>query len=389
MSANASPKNTWFSFLRGEPHLGPLEDAYRDSTRKDDINQIAVIAYIYVVGLIAYAFLDYQLLGFSPELWVLYAGRALLAVMSLGAPFVLNRTKSAQRGDLYILVWTTAAAVLAVYVHFTRPESLLPNALGDLIDVIVFYTVAPNRFHFRIIPALLLSLGDIAVLLFLPTGISKVDGRAIITTLVLGNLAGMVISVNLYTYRRNQFKAQHEERRAREQVERLATIDSLTNLFNRRRFMELADAEFQRFRRYGHTYSLVLFDLDHFKHINDTYGHLAGDAVLKEFSALLHANLRTNDSAGRLGGEEFALLFPETGAEEALVVANRIREKCEALTVTVPGAAIRLTTSIGLALVQSIDSTNDDVYRRSDEALYAAKRNGRNRVECSASPASP
>jgi diguanylate cyclase len=381
------PSSNWrVPVLSGERDLGPLENAYRRYTRDADVNQIIFIAWIYIVGLILYAFIDYQMFGPSPTLWILYTSRGAVLLFSLASMVILKRTASYQLMDWLVLIWTAAVAILAVYVHLTRPASLVPNALGDFIVVIGFYMILPNRFYFRILPALLLSLGDIVLLFYLPTGLSNADIRAILISLILGNFAGLAISVHLYTYRRNQYKAQHDEHEARLEIERLATIDSLTQILNRRRFMELATAEFQRFRRYKHVYSLLLFDLDHFKQINDTHGHLAGDAVLKEFAALISSQMRTNDSAGRLGGEEFAILFPETSTAEALQVAYRIREKCEALTVNTPDGPIQLTTSIGLTQVQVGDEANEDVYRRSDEALYQAKHNGRNRVELRITP---
>jgi diguanylate cyclase (GGDEF)-like protein len=200
----------------------------------------------------------------------------------------------------------------------------------------------------------------------------------------LANLVGYVISIYLYTYRRRQFVAQHQEQQARLENERLATLDGLTQIFNRRRFMTLANEEFGRFRRYGHRFSLLLMDLDHFKHVNDTHGHAAGDVVLKGYAGLVGGLIRQSDSLGRLGGEEFAVMLPETPAADALQLAERIRAKAEATCFAAGEAQIRVTASIGVTEVVPGDESPEDTLRRADQALYAVKSGGRNGVKLAA-----
>lgn len=161
----------------------------------------------------------------------------------------------------------------------------------------------------------------------------------------------------------------------------LATVDGLTGLFVRRYFDQRLTEEWRRSLRYGSQFSLGLFDLDNFKSLNDTYGHQAGDQILRAAAAVVRNNMRSADLAGRYGGEEFAFILPRTGGAEAVHVAERIRRDIEALEVRVGDRLVRISTSIGVASYP--ESGTDDVgalIARADQALYEAKRRGKNRV---------
>jgi diguanylate cyclase (GGDEF)-like protein/PAS domain S-box-containing protein len=167
-------------------------------------------------------------------------------------------------------------------------------------------------------------------------------------------------------------------------LRRLSVTDSLTGISNRRHFLELAEREVTRGRRYTHPVSLLLLDIDHFKRINDTYGHAVGDEALRAFTRACLASLRTTDVLGRLGGEEFAVLLPETGMPAASQVAERIRREVAAVVVDAHGEAVRFTVSIGAATWQGGAPSVDALISCADEALYRAKGRGRNRVVCAA-----
>ena len=158
-------------------------------------------------------------------------------------------------------------------------------------------------------------------------------------------------------------------------------VDYLTGLATRRHFMTQASEEIARARRYGLQLSLCMLDLDRFKTVNDTYGHKAGDKVLKRFSEICLASLREIDIAGRLGGEEFAILFPETGLDQVQLVVERLRERLANERVPLDdGVVLQFTVSIGVALLEASDEGLDSLMARADRALYAAKHGGRNRV---------
>lgn len=158
----------------------------------------------------------------------------------------------------------------------------------------------------------------------------------------------------------------------------LALKDPLTQLWNRQALNENLEKEFNKWQRYNRPLSIILWDLDHFKDINDTYGHAAGDKVLKTVAQLFLSQTRATDSIARYGGEEFMGIFPETRLEEAKILANKIREHIKESKFHYEGDSVKVTVSAGLAQFEHED-TIKDVLKRADEALYLAKAQGRNR----------
>lgn len=188
--------------------------------------------------------------------------------------------------------------------------------------------------------------------------------------------AGLEQKVEERTQALSEAKRQLEERAT--QLEQLARSDALTGLGNRMAAAERLTAEYQRFHRSRAPYSVLLLDTDHFKRVNDNHGHAVGDQVLQQIAAALQGAARTTDFAARYGGEEFLLLLPDTDAEGALVLAERVRAAVSAASNTVAGM---VTVSIGAATARDDDATHETIVQRADEALYRAKANGRNRVE--------
>jgi diguanylate cyclase (GGDEF)-like protein len=165
-----------------------------------------------------------------------------------------------------------------------------------------------------------------------------------------------------------------------ETLERLACVDGLSGLNNRRHFLALAESEWSRFRRYGRPLALLMVDIDLFKSVNDTYGHDAGDEVIKAISEVLRKHKRTSDVAGRLGGEEFALMLPEATLDSAAAVAERLRRLVAERPIVVAGQRIAVTISVGASVCRTDMGGFDDLLKEADIALYEAKRSGRNRV---------
>jgi two-component system cell cycle response regulator len=163
----------------------------------------------------------------------------------------------------------------------------------------------------------------------------------------------------------------------------MALTDSLTGLYNRRYVMAHLERLMDRSGETNKQFAIISCDIDHFKKVNDTYGHAAGDDVLREFAARVSASMRNFDLMGRVGGEEFISVLPDTGLETALMVAERFRVTVadRPFPISVPGGPLHITTSLGVTIVDGNEDTLAEVLRRGDDALYAAKRNGRNRVE--------
>lgn len=171
-------------------------------------------------------------------------------------------------------------------------------------------------------------------------------------------------------------------RKAWEQhLEKQARTDFLTGVDNRRHFLNVAEQEMARAQRYRTPLSVALLDLDYFKQINDTFGHEVGDRVLKELARICHNTLRELDSVGRMGGEEFAVLFPQTDGEQAFEIAERLRKAIAASEIALEqGPPVHFKTSIGVAALLDTDDNIDALLSRADRALYEAKRSGRNRT---------
>jgi len=170
---------------------------------------------------------------------------------------------------------------------------------------------------------------------------------------------------------------------ANRELTRLATTDPLTETLNRRAFLERADAAFSFCRRDDKPLSAIMLDIDHFKRVNDGFGHAAGDAVLRGFAVRVAPILRGMDIFGRLGGEEFAIVLPGLELQGAVKVAERIRETVIAAPMPTDQGSIPITSSFGAACARQSDAEFAALLHRADEALYAAKSNGRDRVEMS------
>lgn len=165
-----------------------------------------------------------------------------------------------------------------------------------------------------------------------------------------------------------------------EEIYRMMTFDGLTQIYNKRYFHETLEREISRSRRYGRELALILFDIDHFKQKNDTFGHLAGDAILRELAMVVRWKLRREDVFARVGGEEFAILTPEVGLKGAREVAEKVRVVVESTPFKFEKHVIATTVSLGVTLWLGGEDTAEALFKRADTALYAAKEGGRNRA---------
>jgi len=175
-------------------------------------------------------------------------------------------------------------------------------------------------------------------------------------------------------------KTHIELKRTKEKLLQMAITDELTGLVNRRYFMGRLLNEYERIKRYESIFTVMMIDLDFFKKINDTYGHQAGDTVLRKVSDTMKVSLRLSDIIGRIGGEEFAVILSETDIKDAMIIGERLRKKVEAMKIIHKEHTIQITISIGASQSSKDDLSIDDVLQRSDSALYFAKENGRNRI---------
>jgi diguanylate cyclase (GGDEF)-like protein len=213
------------------------------------------------------------------------------------------------------------------------------------------------------------------------TDISQ-DKKQMRNTVYAGSFAALVVGVILFFFFYWQVgKVGKQIDRVEESLDLLATRDELTGLYNRRTFLTLISEELERANRYKHFFTLLLIDIDHFKYINDTYGHQAGDAILHSMSNRFMQQTRKMDRVCRYGGEEFTVVLPETDTESSLMVAERLLKAVAESPFDIgSGRAISVTVSIGIATYPLHTNEIESLFAAADSALYAAKHNGRNRV---------
>ena len=223
-------------------------------------------------------------------------------------------------------------------------------------------------------------VADISIMHILPVFIHEEDAMSAMSNLHLGYNwivtsvgIGLIIASILYFNMVLFPQIMHLE----DELKEHASTDSLTKAYNRLKFDEIIESEINRSKRYDQMLSLIAFDIDHFKTVNDNYGHLFGDYVLKTIVNLTKDNIRGVDYLARWGGEEFMIILPETGLERAEALAQRIKEEIENYKFNKIG---KVTVSFGVAQFKKDDS-EDTLIKRADDALYKAKNKGRNRVE--------
>jgi len=202
-----------------------------------------------------------------------------------------------------------------------------------------------------------------------------VQAIAILLVLVTASAMGGYIS-GLRKKLRNRNQELNE---AIARIEELVNIDSLTGICNRRRLFEVLTQEKNRYSRAQGPFSVCIMDIDHFKEVNDTYGHQAGDEILRDIACEISQKLRNIDSFGRYGGEEFLMILPQTPMEGAVVKAERVRQQVESLRFPAVSQQLRVTISIGVAAYRNLENI-DATLARADQRLYDAKNSGRNRV---------
>jgi len=214
--------------------------------------------------------------------------------------------------------------------------------------------------------------GGISISLDIEKLQSKISYNTI-TIVVFGIITTLLLLGLIYFFMSRLIKKLEE---ARQTIEKIAITDQLTEVFNRRHIMSRFEEEFEKFKRLKKKVSCIMADIDNFKAVNDSYGHLAGDQVLKAISRRIRNTVRAYDILGRYGGEEFLIIMPDTSVEDARELAERIRTRVKEETVN----NATITLSLGVVCVEESDRSVDDIIRRADQNLYKAKKDGKDRV---------
>ena len=381
--------------------------AWNSRTRLDtDYLLFLGIAYIFVSGLDLLHSLAYQGMGVFPasdanlatQLWI--AARGIQSLSLLGAIVFLHRrlNVSLALGGYTILTALLLGAIFSGRFPVCFIAGVGLTAFKKISEYLICLTLAAatvallrNREAFDpdvlrwLIGSLLLTIGsEFAFTSYINVyGVANFSGH-VLKILAFILLYKAILEMGIERPHRLVFRnlqqGEASLREALEQVRSLAEIDPLTGLFNRRHFSELMRREFERARRYGHPFSVIMLDVDHFKGMNDAYGHAVGDRILAELATCFRRVLRTSDLVGRYGGDEFAIMLPETDLPAAQQTGERLREECSQRTLDAGGRPITITVSMGIAALDEECASQDTLLDRADGALYAAKRAGRNRV---------
>ena len=261
-----------------------------------------------------------------------------------------------------------------------------PNITPYLIGAVAIALVV----YLRPVTAAYLFLGACGFYYY-ALGLTQADPNLLLSNRVNGltvSVLGWALSLLLWrkfttiTLQQAQLdKASEELQSKQKELQRLTRLDGLTGLYNRNTFVELTRQELARAQRQGSSTTILLLDLDYFKHVNDTWGHPAGDAVLKNVASVTNNSVRNTDLVGRLGGEEFIILLPNTSWEAGRKLAEKLRASLENAPATWGTTRISTTVSIGLASTTASENRDfDHLYTQADKALYSAKERGRNRV---------
>ncbi len=360
--------------------LGEVESDYRVFYLKDDIAYSAVYISIAIIGVFSMFRMDRLLYpnNSDPALW-LFAVRGGYILASVLIIIATQKSGKVKSYDRLIFAWLVMTILFLLLFNFTRPPNLI-NTAFDVIVPFAIYVFSPLKMVYNIALTLSFSTGTLYIDYLNGFGVDPLIWNTVTIAQLVAHALGLASGLQIKSYRRKSFKAYLQEKDTKEMVAYLANIDPLTKGLTRRQFFNIGESEFLRFLRYRHQLSMLVLDADHFKNVNDTHGHYAGDLVLRSISLVILEQKRAQDTFGRLGGEEFGLLLPETGLEQAIVVAERIQKACEQTPCTVDEKLIYSTLSIGVAEAGPADESFENFLRRADRMMYKAKEAGRNRV---------
>jgi diguanylate cyclase (GGDEF)-like protein len=319
--------------------------------------------------------------------------RAVVWLIGIVAAIAAHRRASERTVQALILAYFLSLGASETIEAYATPALSIANLPILAVMILVFYVFNPLYLSTSLVAGLAASIAYVIVLVVRNPGpvFRLVE---IATVLLLMNGLGAFFQFEALQRRRNEFVVLEQEkslnkqltqeidrRRAlEEQLRTMAETDPLTGIFNRRYFTGTAEREVKRALRYGQKLSLMILDLDHFKQVNDRFGHARGDEVLQSVVAIIQDGLREVDVLARLGGEEFGVLLPNTELEAAETAAERIRHAVESYEQRLAGSLPTVTVSIGVAELRHEDGGLDTLYKRTDDALYAAKERGRNQT---------
>lgn len=371
------PASEVFGFLID---LGDSENDYRLHHLADDIAQSRIAYFLWFVTNVSLIAFDYLLLGPSQAFAGVLLARLVFAAAIGAALVIFRRITTVRSYELMTLGFSLVMAAYVYAINASRPPDYFANFVLDIIFPLCAFLVIPNRLFFCTISAVAFLACNLVTLFVDRQGVPPMFRNVVIVANVLFIILGFLVAARVNSFRRRAYRLYRDEISSRRMIERIASIDDLTGSMTRRSFLAALDHELRRSRRFGRVLTVILMDLDAFKLVNDGHGHHAGDELLRTLAKTVSTHKREIDMFGRLGGEEFCLMLPETPLDGAVLVAERIRESWASMEHPFEGAVLRSTVSIGVATLAKTDEDHHALLRRADALLYTAKRAGRNRV---------
>lgn len=367
-----------------------VETRYRTRQNEQALHGTRVLMLMAAVSLVMFGIWDYTIdpSALARTLPIRALGTGVILVLFSGT----YHKQLSTRLSWFLFGNTVTCTTIVAWVLVIVPNGLM-NGLPNFFFVPLSFVFLPNYRAVALNCIVLMVIVNAFQLAY------SSDQQAVVNTNIF--LSAMCAVTGVFAWvnearNRQMFRLEN-------QLEMLATTDSLSGAFNRRHFTQCAEIEIERAARYGHTLALLILDIDHFKNINDGFGHHAGDVAIRAVADACRDTLRQCDHLGRMGGEEFAILLPETDLEAASQLAERLRVNLENLKIQVENAAsfsmsksesgatndLSLTVSIGVSAWQGASDSLVALLQRADNSLYEAKHLGRNKVVVSAPPANP
>jgi len=371
-----------------------LEERFRIEMLPGDTTQIVIVMSITLMTVLGFLSLDIFLFQHTKATLIWILSRSAASIATLVAINLVKRQTSAKFVSRVTFVWGLVIVLHMFAINITRLQEYIPLIVWDILTICGIYFFVPIPLQYRTILAILLTGSSIIVWTINNIRLrDPYETIAIFAAYLVSNIYGIFLSVRYDRARRRQFALLVEEKKSRgELAERTrelekaqdelrlqAMTDPLTGISNRRHFNSQIAEEFERAKRHGAPFTLLAFDIDNLKEINDVFGHDVGDEVLRSFVKHCLARIRSIDRFARFGGDEFIVLLVQTSQEKAKEVAVRLLSGIKELVIKIEKESIHITVSIGLTTSDKFLSI-EELIKRADMALYNAKNSGRDQV---------
>ncbi|MFZ6845393.1 GGDEF domain-containing protein [Undibacterium sp. RuTC16W] len=340
------------------------DEIYRNHYLKQDRGQSSTIVRVLLWASLPMVYIDYLFHGVTATFFVLLLLRMAIVVLSMLMLKRLASTPNPETLQRDMLLWIVPVLFTQFASNASMPSEYFGHYLIDTWLAMIYFIAIPLPLRALRAPMIVFVTASLCLLAYQHAALSAYT-ISVTSMLLAGAYSGHAISAYLHRYRRKILSAEQE-------MEHQSTIDPVTGVFNRREFMRISDSELQRHVRLGKSLSILVLDLDQLKQISDIHGHHAGDIVLVEVTRRMKRATRSYDCLARYGNEEFCILLPEAGAEDADRIAARTRATVLAMPVAYSGKELHVTVSLGVATMQEGD-TASSMLQRADASLAKAR----------------